>query len=501
MTRRLFHPEAARIALTYAFIAGMYIVLSDRILSVLQPDPQTLSLMQTYKGWGFVVVTAALLYLERARAATANDRTQQALRASEDRYHSLFEHAPISLWEIDLAAPHARIKELASSGIDDLAAYLETHADVVTQIMSGAKITAVNQGTVSLYEAADKHEVLAHLSALIHASSESWLRDLIGKIASGVREHRMEIVTRAVNGDALYLDMRWVVEPSAEHDYGRVLVSIADLTRLHAAQQEALRLNACLEERVKERTEQLLAANQELEAFAYSVSHDLRAPLRAIDGFSQALLEDFGDSLGGPAAGYAKRIRAGSERMAQLIDDLLQLSRLSRLEMSVVRIDLSAAARDVADSLQRAGPTRQVHFDIEPGLVAWGDAHLMRIALENLLGNAWKFTSRHAQARIQFGATSDSDGRTQYYVRDDGAGFDMAYAGKLFGAFQRLHSISDFEGTGIGLATVQRIIRRHGGSIWAEGKVEQGACFYFTLNVALHPEGRGSAVPLSLTGA
>jgi len=235
-----------------------------------------------------------------------------------------------------------------------------------------------------------------------------------------------------------------------------------------------------LEDLVAERTAELQAVNKELEAFAYSVSHDLRAPLRSIDGFGQALLEDYGPELDDTAHDYVRRMSAASQRMGGLIDDLLHLSRLTRREMHCQQVDLSALACSVAQELQSSEPDRQVQILITDGLGAYGDPGLLRILMENLMGNAHKFTARHPTARIEFGALCEGD-ETIFFVRDDGAGFDMAYADKLFGAFQRLHRVTEFEGAGIGLATVQRIVHRHGGRVWAEGAVEQGATFYFTL--------------------
>ncbi|MCL4294638.1 MAG: PAS domain S-box protein [Anaerolineae bacterium] len=233
---------------------------------------------------------------------------------------------------------------------------------------------------------------------------------------------------------------------------------------------------------LRESQAKLEAANKELEAFAYSVSHDLRAPLRGIDGFSQALLEDYADQLDEEGRRYLQRVRAASQRMAELIDDLLTLSRLTRSEMRREPVNLSLLAQAIAAELRKSEPDRRVEFDIAPGLVVTADAPLMRVALENLLGNAWKYTAKHPSARIEVGRLAPvNNGKATYFVRDDGAGFDMAYAGKLFGAFQRLHTPAEFEGTGIGLATVQRIIHRHGGQVWAEGAVDQGATFYFTL--------------------
>lgn len=235
-----------------------------------------------------------------------------------------------------------------------------------------------------------------------------------------------------------------------------------------------------LNERLKQQNISLAALNKELEAFSYSVSHDLRAPLRSIDGFSRILLEDHSKKLDVEGQVYLQRIRAAADSMAQLIEDLLNLARVTRAEIQREDVDLSELAEKAAAGLRQSEPDRQVDMVIAPGLIARADLRLARVVMENLLSNAWKFTAKHAHARIDVGRQA-KDGRTVFFVRDDGAGFDMAYASKLFGAFQRLHSHSEFPGTGIGLATVQRIINRHEGVIWAEGAVERGATFYFTL--------------------
>ena len=245
-------------------------------------------------------------------------------------------------------------------------------------------------------------------------------------------------------------------------------------------QQADRRLNAELEERVKDRTIQLEASNRELEAFCYSVSHDLRAPLRGIDGWSMALLEDYRDKLDEQGCRYLERVRSDTQRMGRLIDDLLLLSRVARGQMQRSRVDLTAIAQSVAARLQEAEPERRVEFAAQAGLAAQGDARLLEIVLSNLLGNAWKFSGTRPLARVEFGE-ANVDGRPAYFVRDNGVGFDMTYAEKLFGAFQRMHKAAEFPGTGIGLATVRRVIHRHGGRVWAETQVDRGATFYFTL--------------------
>jgi signal transduction histidine kinase len=235
-----------------------------------------------------------------------------------------------------------------------------------------------------------------------------------------------------------------------------------------------------LEARVEARTQELSASNRELEAFSYSVSHDLRAPLRSIDGFSQALLEDCGDRLEPEGQAHLRRIRAAAQHMGRLIDDLLKLARVSRADLRVETVDLSAMAQATMAALTDAHGDRTVDWHVHPGLEATGDARLLQVMLTNLLENAWKFTGKTAEARIEFGARG-ANGTREYYVKDNGAGFDPTYAAKLFGAFQRLHHPGDFPGTGIGLATVQRIVTRHGGRVTAEGAVGSGATFAFTL--------------------
>ncbi len=252
------------------------------------------------------------------------------------------------------------------------------------------------------------------------------------------------------------------------------LIAVMDITPRKHAEEEILRLNRELEKRIKDRT-------SELEAFSYSVSHDLREPLRHIEGFTKALMENYPDRLDETGKDYFRRILSATSRISNLVNALMRLSRLSAWQLASTEVDLSAIAKAVVAGLKKTSPERKAEFIIPEDLKTWGDAEMLGVVLENLIGNAWKFTEKHARARIEFG-TVYLKGKVVYFVKDDGAGFDMTYSGKLFVPFHRLHQRSAFSGLGIGLATVKRIIERHGGRIWAEGEVEKGAVFYFTLS-------------------
>ena len=277
-------------------------------------------------------------------------------------------------------------------------------------------------------------------------------------------------------------EVEFVSNVYAENGHQVIQCNIRDITVRKHAEAEIHRLNADLEHRVRDRTVQLDALNHDLEMFNASVSHDLHAPLRRIDSFVDALRDDYAERLDGDGLQLIQHIGASTQRMHTLIDALLALSRVSRHALEWQVVDLSGLAHQIATELQHSHPPRQVDWVIAEGLATHGDARLLRIMLDNLLGNAWKFTSTTAQARIELGEQTAPDGTSVWFVRDNGVGFDMALVGKLFGAFQRLHRDQEFPGTGIGLATVHRIIHRHGGQVWAEGAVHHGATFYFTLS-------------------
>ncbi|NPC58970.1 PAS domain-containing sensor histidine kinase [Caenimonas soli] len=309
--------------------------------------------------------------------------------------------------------------------------------------------------------------------------------DLLEPVFAGNYQRAMN-ENVAVQFEAFYAPFGVWVQIKAYPSKQGLAIYTKDVTERIAAQQEILRLNAELEERVRQRTAQLQAANKELEAFSYSIAHDLRAPLSSIDGFSLMLEQTAGNDLAERCRHYLSRIRAGVKQMGELTDGLLSLTNLSRASLRSEPVDLAALACAAAASCRERSPERDADIEIAPTLPATGDPRLLAQVIGNLVGNAWKFTGRRERARIEVGSLQGEDGRPVYFVRDNGAGFDMAYASKMFEAFQRMHSPADFEGTGIGLAIVHKIVARHGGRIWAESATGQGATFYFTLGPGTH---------------
>ena len=362
-----------------------------------------------------------------------------------------------------------------------------TH-DVIARYDAAGKILYVSPASQSLLGYAPAKLVGALAMDLVHPAEVEKVKQSIAAAAKAHQDsYRIEHRMRHRTGNWVWMETVGRLTYTPEGDLEEIQCSVRNISerkqaeeKLRKSEADVRKLNAELERRVAERTAQLQSANRELEAFAYSVSHDLRAPLRAVDGYARILVEDHAPQLNADALELLQRVRKESNHMGQLINALLTLSRMSRLEMYIETVSLSDLAHVVVASLRQANPERQVEVQIAEGVLVQGDSRLLRVAMENLLNNAWKFTSRREQGRIEFGVQHEGE-KTVYFVRDNGAGFDMAYANKLFGAFQRLHSAGEFEGTGVGLATVQRIIARHNGTVWAEAGVDQGATFYFTL--------------------
>ncbi|WNG57019.1 PAS domain S-box protein [Archangium gephyra] len=359
---------------------------------------------------------------------------------------------------------------------------LETAQEGVWMIDADRRTTYVNQYVASLLGYAPEEILGRHLFEFVYQQElDRTVRELMTQENEGQAVLVNDFRLMRKDGTPVWTLIAACPVQDESGKYLGSLAMITDISQRRENEQQVRRLNAELEQRISERTAQLEFSNRELESFAYSVAHDLRVPLRSISNFTQALSEDCSATLDTTGLDYLQRIRASSQRMAELIDGILAISRVNSAELVETDVDLSGLARTVAEQLQRWVPERTVRFRIRDGLVDRGDAQLLRLVLENLMGNAWKFTRDRPVAEIEFGTFPGEGHGRVYFVRDNGAGFDMEYQKKLFGVFQRLHTQQEFEGHGVGLATVQRIIRRHKGRVWGEGRVGEGATFYFTL--------------------
>lgn len=378
---------------------------------------------------------------------------QEALEISRARYFDLFDLAPVSYLSL---SENGLIREanLAVAVLLDL-----PRADLINQRFSSyiflADLDIYRQYRNRLFETGVPH---------------TWELRLVEQNAQPIWARIDAAVAHDVDGTPL------------------CSMVIANITADKQAEQKIQELNIALEHRVQARTAQLTAANNDLESFSYSIAHDLQTPLRSIEGFSNILALDYGNKLDEQGLAHLERVRASARRMSTLINDLLRLSRFTRQQICTDTVDLSAMAQSLGTELRGREPDRAVRFRVAPGLSVHGDGNLLQIVLTNLLGNAWKYTCKRIEADIEFGATLQN-GQNVYYVRDNGAGFDMLYAKNLFKPFQRLHSADQFEGTGIGLATVARIIHRHGGHVWAIAEIDKGATFYFSLPSLAEPNG------------
>jgi len=447
-------PDAARASYEMAFRDGR---APDIALELRHRDGHTVSLL--YNSAVYRDSSGkALGVMASARDVTQIKRAESALRESEQQHRALFHNAPIGICHVALSGEII----LANRRFLEITGFTSKE---LRSLPAGGIVHPDDRG--------------ADLAAMQRVFS--------GEIDTFAAQERY----LQKDGGIIWVETNHTVIRDPDGSPQMLVATVRDLTAQRDAEDKVRTLNAELEIRVQQRTADLERANNELEAFTYSVSHDLRSPLRGLSGFSALLVEEYGDRLEETGREYARHIEAASERMAELIDDLLHLSQVSRIGTKLSRVDLSSEVTAIAEELQSREPDRRVRFVIEDGVWVTADRNLIRTVLQNLVENAWKFTSRRDSATIEFGTIGVEGSDVCCYVRDNGAGFDPAQAGQLFQPFQRLHAADEYPGTGVGLASVQRIVERHGGRAWAEGAIGSGATFYFTVNAkaATRPAG------------
>ena len=439
------------IAAIYAIIGALWILFSDRILVEFVRDPEQIAILSTYKGWCYVLVTATLLYLMIRHYLIRQNVYADHLAREQQLIGITLETLPVGVLIVDANGTITRANK------------------TFEEIWGGVRMQGkADYGEHKGWWSASGKPIEAHEWGVARA------------LTRGESSRDEVIDIEAFNGQR-----KTILHSSVplRDETGAIIGAIAvnqDITALKKAEAEIVTLNTALEQRVVERTTQLEMAIQELEAFSFSVSHDLQAPLHHIAGYSRALQEDYRGHLDDVGERYLIKISKATERMEQMIGALLSLSRLNQGNIQIQSVDLSDIAREICYELKGANPERPANISIQEGIVAKGEGRLLRTVMENLLENAWKYTGSKEEAVIEFGEMPVEGGRA-FYVRDNGAGFSMEDADKLFTPFQRLHSDKEFPGIGIGLATVQRIIHRHGGRIWAESSPGNGAIFFFTL--------------------
>jgi signal transduction histidine kinase len=491
-------PYAWALGLTLLASLGIWLALTWNLRSQLQRHV-VIPLVQLSRGIGALAngdfsqgkaltsIPAAFTELitlgtDFQQMSDALEARQAALQESEQRYRLVFENSPVSIWEEDFSQVKAYFDDLRASGITNFSAYFESHPEAVAHCAELVKVLDVNQATLALLKARDKQTLLAGLPlVLADTKLKAFREEMITMAEGGQKFESDEEIHQTLTGEQRLVTVRTSVVPGYEDSLGKVLVSLVDMTDHKRAQEEIRRLNTELEQRVFDRTAQLEAANKELEAFAYSVSHDLRAPLRHISGFIELIKKKTETVLDGQSRHYMDNISESANKMGLLIHDLLSFSRMRRHAISFQQVELEALVRDVIGEFEPDAAGRTIDWRIGDLPAVAGDAAMLRMVLANLIANAVKFTRPREKARIEIGSQPGPASEAVIFVRDNGVGFDMAYADQLFGVFQRLHRVEEFEGTGIGLASVRRIIARHGGRTWAEGKPEQGATFCFSL--------------------
>jgi signal transduction histidine kinase len=402
------------------------------------------------------------------------------LSESEERYRLVFENSPVSLWEEDFSGVKHLFDDLRKAGVTDIEAYFASHPEALAQCAGLAKVVAVNRAALSLHGAKTAQELLAGLATTFTPESFDTFKQELICLWNGGTEMSREAVVKTLAGELRYVTVYFSVCPGYEDTLSRVIVSLADISGRRHAEEKVHQFNQELEQRVAERTAQLETAVYDLENFNYSASHDLRIPLRAVEGFSKILMDDYAPRLDAEGLRLLNVVRDNTKKIAQYIDDMLAFSSTGRMSMAPAKIAMEDLVREVEDEFKPliAGRDLKIEINALPSIVA--DRAMMRRVILSLLSNAIKFTRFKAAARIEVGAQA-GETETVFFVKDNGAGFDMRYAHKLFGVFQRLHGVEEFEGTGIGLAIVKRIITRHGGRVWAEGKVGEGATVYFSI--------------------